>query len=117
MQPKLCSRCHKNVAVVFITKLENNEQINEGLCLKCAREMGIKPVQDMMEKMGISEEDLEELTGEMMNAFGGPEALEELVSAADSDEGEDDDIEYIDEEEIEDIDDLDDFEYVEEDAE
>ena len=91
MQPKLCSRCHKNVAVVFITKLENNEQINEGLCLKCAREMGIKPVQDMMEKMGISEEDLEELTGEMMNAFGGPEALEELVSAADSDEGEDDD--------------------------
>ena len=43
MQPKLCSRCHKNVAVVFITKLENNEQINEGLCLKCAREMGIKP--------------------------------------------------------------------------
>jgi ATP-dependent Clp protease ATP-binding subunit ClpB len=91
MQPKLCSRCHKNVAVVFITKLENNEQVNEGLCLKCAREMGIKPVQDMMERMGISEEDLEELTGEMMSAFGGPEALEELVSAADSDESEEDD--------------------------
>lgn len=37
MQPKLCSRCHKNVAVVFITKLDNNEPVNEGLCLKCAR--------------------------------------------------------------------------------
>lgn len=62
MQPKLCSRCHKNVAVVFITKLDNNEPVNEGLCLKCARELGIKPVQDMMDRMGISEEDLEGLT-------------------------------------------------------
>ena len=88
MQPKLCSRCHKNVAVVFITKLDNNEPVNEGLCLKCAREMGIKPVQEMMDRMGISEEDLEELTGEMMSAFGGPEAIEELVSDS---EGEEDD--------------------------
>ncbi len=80
MQPKLCSRCHKNVAVVFITKLDNNESVNEGLCLKCARELGIKPVQDMMDRMGISEEDLEGLTSEMMTAFGGPEALEEFMS-------------------------------------
>lgn len=53
MQPKLCSRCHKNVAVVFITKLDNNEPVNEGLCLKCARELGIKPVQDMMDRMAF----------------------------------------------------------------
>lgn len=88
MQPKLCSRCHKNVAVVFITKLDNNEPVNEGLCLKCARELGIKPVQDMMDRMGISDEDLEGLTSEMMSAFGGPEAMEELMSAS---EGEDED--------------------------
>ena len=89
MQPKLCSRCHKNVAVVFITKLDNNEPVNEGLCLKCARELGIKPVQDMMERMGISEEDLEGLTSEMMSAFGGPEAMEELMAASESDDEDD----------------------------
>ena len=89
MQPKLCSRCHKNVAVVFITKLDNNEPVNEGLCLKCARELGIKPVQDMMERMGISEEDLEGLTSEMMSAFGGPEAMEELIAASESDDEDD----------------------------
>ena len=52
MQPTMCSRCHKNVAVIFITKLEGGETKNEGLCLKCARELGIKPIDDMMKKMG-----------------------------------------------------------------
>ena len=51
MQPTLCSRCHKNVAVIFISKLEGGETKNEGLCLKCARELGIKPIDDMMKKM------------------------------------------------------------------
>lgn len=50
MQAKMCSRCGKNVAVVFITKLEGGVQKNEGLCLKCARELHIKPVDDMIEK-------------------------------------------------------------------
>ena len=50
MQVKMCSRCGKNVAVVFITKMEGNETKNEGLCLKCARELHIKPVDEMMEK-------------------------------------------------------------------
>ena len=59
MHPTLCTRGKKNVAVIFITKIENNEAKNEGLCLKCARELGIKPVDDMMKKMGISDEDLE----------------------------------------------------------
>ena len=62
MQPTMCSRCHKNVAVIFITKLEGGETKNEGLCLKCARELGIKPIDDMMKKMGISDEDLDNLT-------------------------------------------------------
>ena len=46
MQPTLCARCHKNMAVVFITKIENNQTKNEGLCLSCARELHIKPVDD-----------------------------------------------------------------------
>ena len=70
MHPTLCTRCKKNVAVIFITKIENNEAKNEGLCLRCARELGIKPVDDMMKKMGISDEDLESISTEMMSAFG-----------------------------------------------
>ena len=66
MQPTMCSRCGKNVAVIFITKLENGVSKNEGLCLKCARELGIKPIDDMMKKMGITDEDLDNLTNEMM---------------------------------------------------
>ena len=82
MQPTLCSRCKKNVAVIFITRLDNNGQSsrNEGLCLKCARELNIRPVTDMIEKMGLSDEDLEGLTTEMMSAFDGAESLEGLVN-------------------------------------
>ena len=43
MKPTLCSRCKKNLAVIFITKVENGQTTNEGLCLKCAKELGIKP--------------------------------------------------------------------------
>ncbi len=92
MQPTLCSRCHKNVAVIFVTRIEGSETKNEGLCLKCAKEMGIKPVEDMMQKMGINDEDLEGLTNEMMSAFGGAEGMEGLVpqeteAEEDDDEG------------------------------
>jgi len=73
MQPTICNRCKKNVAVIFITKLENGVQQNEGLCLKCAKELNIQPVDDIMKKMGISEEDLDALSGEMIEAFGGAE--------------------------------------------
>ncbi|MBQ2603055.1 MAG: ATP-dependent Clp protease ATP-binding subunit [Oscillospiraceae bacterium] len=75
MQPVMCSRCKENVAVIFITKIENGAQTQEGLCLKCARELNIKPVQDIMNRMGISDENLEEMSQEMMNAFGGAEEL------------------------------------------
>ena len=81
MNPTLCSRCKKNVAVVFITRLDapgQNGQ-NEGLCLKCARELNIRPVTDMIDKMGLSDEDLEGLTKEMMSAFDGAENMESLM--------------------------------------
>ena len=87
MQPTMCSRCGKNVAVVFITKIENGQTKNEGLCLKCARELHIKPVDDVIDKMGISDEELESLSGDMMNALNG---VEELMPTEDGD-GEDDD--------------------------
>ncbi len=91
MQPKMCSRCGKNVAVVFITKLEGGVQKNEGLCLKCARELHIQPVDDMIEKMGISDEDLDNLSGEMMNALNGVESLMEMADDPNSDSDPDDD--------------------------
>ncbi len=58
---EMCSRCKQKPAVVYIMKIENGEQKQEGLCLACARELGIKPVNDIMSKMGISEEELEEM--------------------------------------------------------
>ena len=90
MRPTLCSRCKKNVAVVFITKIEGSETKNEGLCLKCARELGIKPVDDMMKKMGISDEDLESISTEMLSAFGGAEEAEGLAPAGQEGESDDD---------------------------
>lgn len=53
MKPTLCSKCKKNLAVVFITKIENGQTNNEGYCLKCARELGIKPVDDMISRMAF----------------------------------------------------------------
>ncbi len=91
MQPTLCTRCHKNVAVIFVTKIENGETRNEGLCLKCAREIGLKPVEDMMQKMGISDEDLESLTHEMMSAFGGAESTDGLMEHVQEEEQDDED--------------------------
>ena len=71
MRPTLCSRCNKNVAVIFITKIENGKSTNEGLCLKCAKDLGIKQVDDMVKHMGISDEDLDNLSGEMLSMLGG----------------------------------------------
>ncbi len=78
MQPTLCSKCKKNVAVVFISKLDGDKPINEGLCLRCAKELGLPQVDDMMKRMGISDEDLDTLNKEMMQAFDGVETIEDL---------------------------------------
>ncbi len=58
----LCSRCKKRVAVVFMTRMEGDSTVNEGLCLKCARELGIKPVNDLMEKMGITDDEIDHMS-------------------------------------------------------
>ena len=89
MQPTLCARCKKNVAVVFISRMnEKNEQVSEGLCLQCAAKLGLPQVEDMMKRMGITPEDLESLSGEMMQAFGGAEELEDMPE---DESGEDED--------------------------
>ena len=89
MKPTLCSRCKKNLAVVFITKIDGGKTVNEGLCLKCAKEMGFKPVDDMIERMGLSEDDLENLNGEMTEAMNGLESL--LSQGHDAEDGSEDD--------------------------
>ncbi len=83
MQPTLCSRCKKNVAVVFISKMEGDKTINEGLCLKCAKDLGLPQVDDMMKRMGISDEDLETLNNEMLQAMNGVENIEDLPGGED----------------------------------
>ena len=70
MQPKMCSKCRKNIAVVFITKVENGVTMNEGYCLKCARSLGIPQIDQAVKQMGISDEDLDLLSDEMSSVFG-----------------------------------------------
>ncbi len=84
MQPTMCSRCGKNVAIVFITKIEAGQTKNEGLCLKCARELHIKPIDDVINKMGISDDDLDSLTGDLSSAMSGLESLMPVEEGDDS---------------------------------
>ncbi len=70
MQPKMCTKCKKNIAVVFITKIENGVTMNEGYCLKCARSLGIPQIDQAVRQMGISEDDLDLLSDEMSSMFG-----------------------------------------------
>ena len=90
MQPTLCSKCKKYVAVVYISKMgENGKPVNEGLCLRCAKALGLPQVDEMMKRMGISDDELEKINEEMMQAFGGVESLENLpmdLNDADDDE-------------------------------
>ena len=81
MQPKMCTKCKKNIAVLFITRIENDNTLNEGYCLKCARSLGIPQIDQAVKQMGFSDEDLENLSDEMSNMFG----------QLDSSESEDDD--------------------------
>ena len=83
MQPTLCSRCKKNVAVVYISRMENGQTVNEGLCLKCARDLGLPQVEDMMKRMGISDEELDTLNSEMLQALNGVENIEDLPAGED----------------------------------
>ena len=89
----MCSRCHKRVAVVFMTKIENGESKQEGICIKCARELGIKPVNDMIDKMGLSDDDIERMSSEIENLMQGDEtgALEGIMGGFGKDFPEDED--------------------------
>ena len=83
----MCSKCHKRVAVVFYSRFENGETINEGVCLQCAKEMGL-PIDNMLdgvlEKMGIPKEELENMEDEIMGMISEiPEA--DIVPSDDSD--------------------------------
>ena len=77
MKFQICSKCKQRPAMVFITKLEDGKSVNDGLCLICARELGISPVNDMLKKMGIGEEEMENVMGSISENlpefFGGDE--------------------------------------------
>ena len=88
MQPTICARCHKNMAVVFITKIENGHSKNEGLCLKCAKDLHIQPVDDMISRLGLTDDDIDGLSGEMMEALSSGEGLFP-VESTDGDEDDD----------------------------
>ena len=84
----MCSRCHKRMAVVFLTKIENGESKQEGLCIKCAKELGIKPIDDILAQTGLDEESIEKLGSEMEDFLDNPEMKSLVEGAADgSDEG------------------------------
>ncbi len=70
MQPKMCVKCKKNIAVVFITKIENGVTLNEGYCLKCARSLGVPQIDSIVKQMGISEDELDMLSDDMSSMFG-----------------------------------------------
>ena len=97
MNIPICSRCNKNPAVVFVTKIENGETRQEGLCLQCAKELGIKPVADLMDRFGITDADLQNMTRELtesdgdlfknlLGAFGNPDGAEDALIDGEADE-------------------------------
>ncbi len=86
MQSNLCSRCKKNIAILYITKLENGSSTSDGLCLKCAHELGIQPMNDIMKRIGVSEEDIETMAKDMTEAFANPQELMELANIEESDD-------------------------------
>ncbi|MEG0898118.1 MAG: ATP-dependent Clp protease ATP-binding subunit [Oscillospiraceae bacterium] len=67
----LCTKCKKRMAVIFMSHLENGKTVNEGLCLQCAKEMGIPQVKELIDKMGISDDDIENMNDQMMELMGG----------------------------------------------
>ena len=88
MEPTICSRCKKNVAVIFISRMDGEQSRNEGFCMKCARELHIKPVDDIFAKMGLSDEDVDHLTEDMTNMMG--EGLAALQQSSMDDDGDPD---------------------------
>lgn len=71
MKQPICSRCKKRPAVIFISRVDGEKTTPEGLCLKCATEMNIGPIKQMMESMGITEDDLDAMSEQLSGMFGG----------------------------------------------
>ena len=69
MNMRMCSKCKKNPAVIFISKIEGDKTTQEGLCIKCAIDMNIGPIKEMLAKMGINEEDIDSLNEQFGDAF------------------------------------------------
>ncbi len=82
----MCSRCHKRMAVVFLTKIENGESKQEGLCIRCAKELGIKPIDEILEKTGLDEEAIDKLSGEMEEFLENPD-MSSLIEQDGDDSG------------------------------
>ena len=86
MQPTLCSRCKKNIAVVFLSRMDGEKTTHEGLCLKCAKSLGLPQVDETMKRMGITDEDLDNLNSEMMQIIQNVENPEEIPEDADDED-------------------------------
>lgn len=80
---ELCARCHKNPAVLYITKMEGNKTTSEGLCLSCAKSLGIKPLNNMIEQLGVNDDDIDTLNSQMsefIENMGGIDGLNDFSS-------------------------------------
>ena len=85
MKTTICSRCKKNIAVLFVTKIENGVTTQEGLCLKCAKELGLKPVEDIIARMGLSDDEIENINNDMMESLGSAEDIADLITSGGED--------------------------------
>lgn len=93
MPLKMCSRCHKNPAVVYITRIEGDKSYPEGLCLQCAKSLGIQPINDMLNQMNIPEEDLNAMSEQLSELYGEMADENTDLSTISDDESEDGDFE------------------------
>ena len=81
LENMMCSRCHKRMAVIYMTRIEDGKVINEGLCPKCAKELGLKPVDDIMSKMGITDDELDAFTDQLTETLENPDEAGVIFSA------------------------------------
>ena len=77
MNLPICSRCKKYPAVVFVTRTQNGKPVQDGLCLKCARELKINPISDLLDRFGVSDDDIDTISNELLSGNG--EMLEGLM--------------------------------------
>ena len=94
----VCNRCQKRPAIIFVQRMENGQMKNEGFCLHCARELHIKPVEDLMKQFGMSDEDMDNMENRMesmMDEMGDANPLSLMMNmgqpmGGEEDEGDDD---------------------------